>query len=71
MARKRTYTGRWNQSGDHSEVTFPVPDFDTVPIGPSGCVSRGWVRGSLEVAVAGRLEVGAEDGLGVVDRRVW
>ena len=71
MARKRTLAGRWNQSGDHSEFTFMVPDFDAVPVGPRGYRSCRWARGSLEVAVAGRLEVGAEDGLGVVDRRVW
>ena len=67
MARKRTLAGRWNQSGNHSEFTFPVPDFDAVPVGPSGCISRRWAWGSLEVAVAGRLEVGAEDGLGFMD----
>jgi hypothetical protein len=54
--------------GDHSEFTLLVPNFDVVLVGPS-YVSRRWVRGSLEVVVAGRLEVGAEDGLGVMDRR--
>jgi hypothetical protein len=71
MARKRTLVERWNQSGSHSEFTFPVPDFDAVPVGQSGCRSRRWAQGSLEVIEADELEVGSDDGLGVVDRRAW
>lgn len=71
MASERTLAGRWNQSGDHSECTFPVPDVDTVLIGLSGCGSHRWAWGSLEVAKAGKLEVGSDDRLGVVDRCTW
>jgi hypothetical protein len=67
MTRRRTLTGGWNQSGDHSKFTLPILMFDAVPTGQFGCGSDRDTPGSLEVGVDGGLDVGEDDGLGILE----
>ena len=71
MVGQHTLAGGWNQSGDHSKFTRLVPLIDAVPTGRFGCEFSRGMPGSLEVAVYGRLEVGGEDGFGVVEGDAW